>query len=172
MARKAEAQTELTVMRAMIPWDDLGGEVGHLKHFWDTVYVGRITGMSRRLEKWGSRRGAFRLSGLAVGAVVPALAGFGGVPVRIAAAAAAVVAVVLNGVATTFHVDQRVVVNRQYMEELLAAGWTFVCGRGRYGTPPTSDSFGIFIDEVQKLLDQHAKAYLGKVYQASPEPQE
>jgi Protein of unknown function (DUF4231) len=129
--------------------------------FWDGEWAGRLEGMHKRSKNWRRWGEGFRLPALAAGAAVPALAPFSGLPVRIATASLAALAVTLNGAATLFHTDQRTVVNRRYEGMLLAEGWDFVLGVNPYAGV---DGFEKFKKRVNNILEAYDTAYETSIY--------
>jgi DNA-binding transcriptional regulator PaaX len=156
------AGSELETMREALAgcWSELSpGQQG----FWETVYTNRVLGTRRITGRFRSYGQWSRFGALAFGAVVPALAGFSDLPVRIAAAVVAAIAVILNGAAAIFRTDQRVIVNRTATRKLLNEGWKLVGGREPYGTAPTKETFGLFMDNVIRQLDEYLAGYVSEV---------
>jgi hypothetical protein len=134
---------------------------GDQRKFWDQRVANRLKGMNSRIKNWQKWGVGFRLPALAVGAAVPALAPFSGLYVRVATAALAAIAVVLNGAVTLFHTDQRTIVNRRYQGMLLSTGWSFALGLDPYNG---DDAFESFARDVTSILEVYDTAYETSIY--------
>jgi hypothetical protein len=116
--------------------------------FWDYCWaksVQRAHSQGKRIRRWNEN---LHVPALTAGTAVAALAPIGGIGARIATAALAVLAAVLNGVINLFRTDVQSHVYGAFESQMLQEGWNFAQGLEPYAD---NGGFRVFIDRVSRL---------------------